>query len=226
MPEENLSIIPANPFPTRSESLVLKAESLLNNGSDEKLSAPERQDALAVLMSARPDMSNVDLARFFKVNEKSIRTDKEVIRKRLSEELGDRDVALVISDLIHGHNRRMTELAASRKKCAYGTNTWLAHWKAEKDAEKEIIELLQSLGVYPKNLGNLQKTEFVFKAHVAKGGGVNVVSIQSREELKTIEAREEKLLPGAFVTLEDDAIRSQFDEQFSETPKEPSSGTP
>ena len=209
-----------SPIPSRSESLVLRAEGLLKGEADDKLSSADRQDAITYLMSVRPDLSNIELGRLFKVNEKTIRNDKEAIRKRISEEIGDKDIALVISDLVRGHERLMHELAKSTAKCAYGTNTKLAHLKFEQEANFRIVEVLQSLGVYPKNLGSLTKTEFIFKSHVARGGGVNTVPVETRSELKTIEAQECKQLPGAHESEEDTALRAQFDAQFSDMPKE------
>jgi len=231
MPEGIKSaILPiVNPFPTRGEQLVLRAEGMLNLGGDDRLPAADRQDALLHLMNVRPDLSNVELGRIFKVNEKAIRQDKEAIRKRLAEEMGDKDISVVISDLMRGHERIMTELAKSTRKCEYGTNTFLAHLKFEHEANFRIVEVLQSLGVYPKNLGNLTKTEFVFKAHVAKGGGVNVAPVANEAELKTIEAQEAKMLPGAHESEEDLAIRAQLAAEFAETPQElktPIRGTP
>lgn len=206
-----------NLFPTRSESLVLRAETLMKTGDDEKLEAEERRDAVMYLMGVRPDLNNLDLARIFKVNEKTIRVDKDLIRKRVAEEIvkGD-DISLFVSDLRRAFENIKSELAKSTKKCEYGTNTWLAHKKFEWELEQGIIARLQDLGVLPKNLGNLTKTEFIFKAHVAKGGGVNTVPVETQEELKTIEAQEFKLLPGAHESDEDKAIRAQFDAQFAD----------
>lgn len=224
------AILPiVNPFPTRSEQLVLRAEGMLNLGGDDKLPAADRQDALAFLMGVRPDLNNVELARIFKVNEKTIRNDKDIIRKRVSEEITKDDVSLVVSDIRTTYERFRTELAKSTQKCEYGTNTKLAHLKAEMDYQLSVVDALQSLGYYPKNLGNLTKTQFVFKAHVAKGGGVNTVPVESDEELKIIEAQEVKLLPGAYETDEDKAIRQQLEAEFADTPKaskERSDGSP
>jgi hypothetical protein len=206
-----------SPFPTRSETLVLRAEKLFNDGGEEKLETDERRDAVQYLMLMRPDLSNVELGRIFKVGEQTIRNDKELIRKRMAEEVTDKDISLVISDLMRGHELLKVDLAASKKACKKGTPAYLNHLKFEQEAEYKLIELLQSLGVYPKNLGNMTKTEFIYKAHVAKGGAVNVATIQSSDELKTIEAQEVKLLPGAFETDEDKEIRAALAAEFAET---------
>lgn len=216
-----------NPFPTRSEQLVLRAEGMMNLGGDDKLPAADRQDALAYLLGVRPDLSNIELSRLFKVNEKTIRNDKDTIRKRMSEEITDDDISFVVSDIRRTYERFSSELAKSTKACEYGTNTKLAHLKAEMDYQLSVVNALQSLGYYPKNLGNLTKTEFIFKAHVAKGGGVNTVAVESKRELEAIEATEAKMLPGAYESDADLAIRAEFDAQFSGVPlKDAPTGTP
>jgi hypothetical protein len=218
-----------SPFPTRSEQLVLRAEGLYNLGGDDKLEAEDRRDALQCLMLVRPDLSNVELGRYFKVNEKIIRLDKDTIRKRMVDEVGDKDIALVVSDLMRSHEQIMVRLAKSTKACQFGTSNYLNHLKFEQEASHKMIELLQSLGVYPKNLGNLTKTQFIYKAHVAKGGGVNVATIETQEELHTIEAQEVKLLPGAYETDEDREIRAALAAEFADggvkAPTEPAAST-
>jgi len=206
-----------SPFPTRSEQLVLRAEGFYRLGGEDKLDADERRDALQYLMMVRRDLNNYELARIFKVSEKTIRDDKVIIRKRVSEDISDQDIAVVVSDLRKGHDWLMTELARSTKKCTLGSPTYLNHLKAYEDFSFRIVEVLQSLGVYPKNLGNLTKTEFVYKAHVAKGGGVNTTIINSKEELRTIEAQEVKLLPGAFETDADREARESLAAEFADT---------
>jgi hypothetical protein len=217
-PEVKSDLLPIiSPFPTRSEALVLRAEGFYRLGGDDALDSEERRDALAHLMFVRPDLSNVELGRYFKVTERTIRVDKEIIRKRMSEEVTDKDISVVVADLCRHHEYVMTELAKSTKACKAGTPSCLAHLKFQHEAAFKIIEALQSLGVYPKNLGNITKTEFVYKAHVAKGGGVSVSTIQNDAELKTIEAEEIKQLPGAFETDEDRSIRASLEAEYSDS---------
>jgi hypothetical protein len=232
MPEKKSELLPIlNAFPTRSETLVLRAEALFNLGGEERLDAEERRDALQYLLLMRPDLNLIELGRYFKVTEKVIRSDKDIIRKRISEEVTDKDISVVVSDIMRGQELLRTDLARSKKKCALGTPTYVNHLKFEQECEHKYIELLQSLGVYPKNLGNITRTEFIYKAHVAKGGGVSVSTIQSDAELKTIEAQEVKLLPGAYETDEDRNIRSALATEFSDAapskePVTPAASTP
>lgn len=202
-------------FPTKSETLVLRAEALFNQGGEEKLNADDRRGALAYLMVVRADMSNYELGSLFKVSEGLIRKDKELVRKQMADEAPADDINVFLSDLRRYYETCRTALARSTKKCTEGTAVMLAHIKAAWDLEKEYLEAMQGLGVLPKNLGNLTKTEYIFKAHVSKGGGVNTTVVAGKEDLKTIEAKEVKYLEAAHESPEDQAIRAQFDEEFA-----------
>lgn len=196
-------------MPTHSEILVLRAE------QGEKLVADERRDAVAYLTVVRPDMGHMELGRLFQVSDTTIREDKEKIRKRMAEELTSDDIGLVINDIRRSYEHDMVELARSTKACTYGTNNWLAHVKAKRDFEKQYIEMLQSLGFYPKNLGNISKTQFIFKAVVAKGGGVNTVAVENPKELTALIVSEQKALPAAAESEEDKDIRDALEAEFS-----------
>jgi hypothetical protein len=208
------TILPNLPaVPSRSETLVLAAE------HGEKLEVGARRDALAYLTVVRPDLSNIDLARLFDVSEGMIRKDKDFNRKRMAEELGSDDISLVINDIRRTYEVISTELQKSLKECSNGTMTKLNHLKTQMEFQMKYVEALQSLGFLPKNLGNLTKTQFIFKAHVAKGGGVSTVAVEDRDALKTIEAQEYKQLPVATETTEETRIRAQLEAEFAEVPQ-------
>lgn len=212
MPESKiLPDVPA--VPSRSEILVLAAE------KGEKLEADARRDAVAYLTVVRPDLSNMDMARLFQCSEGLIRRDKESNRKRMAEELSNDDISLVINDIRRTYETVSTELAKSLKACANGTMTKLNHLKTQMEFQQKYVESLQSLGFLPKNLGNLTKTEFIFKAHVAKGGGVNTVVVSDMNALKTIEAEEFKQLPAATESQEDVDVRAALENEFMEVPR-------
>lgn len=215
MPEVVSKILPECPaIPSRSEILILAAE------HGEKLESEPRRDAIAYLTVVRPDMSNMDMSRLFQCSESLIRKDKDINRKRVADELSSDDISLVISDIRRTYETVSIQLAKSLKQCADGTMTKLNHLKTQMEFQQKYVEALQSLGFLPKNLGNLTKTEFVFKAHVAKGGGVNTVVLKDRKELQTIEAEEFRMLPAATESDEDKAVRASLEAEFAETPQE------
>lgn len=224
MPDKEVSaILPNLPtIPSYSETLVLSAE------RGDKLEAEARRDALAYLTVVRPDLNNIELARLFQCSEGLIRRDKDTNRKRMADELSSDDISLVINDIRRNYEMINVELAKSLKKCADGTMTKLNHLKAQMDMQAKYIESLQSLGFLPKNLGNLTKTEFIFKAHVAKGGGVNTVSVKDKKDLTAIEDAEFKMLPAATESDEDRTIRRTLEQEFADVPQgeNPSGSTP
>jgi hypothetical protein len=198
---------------SRSEALILSAE------KGEKLDADARRDCVAYLTVVRPDLSNMELSRFFQCSEGLIRRDKETNRKRMAEDLGADDITLVINDIRRTYETVSLELQKSLKDCANGTMTKLNHLKLQMEFQAKYIESLQSLGFLPKNLGNLTKTQFIFKAHVAKGGGVNTVAVNDRADLKTIEAEEFRQLPASIESEEDKLIRSTLEAEFTDAPQ-------
>ena len=86
-------------FPSKSETLVLRAEALFNQGGEDKLNAEDRRGALAYLMVVRADMSNYELGSLFKVSEGLIRKDKELVRKQMADETPTDDITVFLSDL-------------------------------------------------------------------------------------------------------------------------------
>ena len=224
MPDALLAsqILPNIPaVPSHCELLILSAE------HGEKLEAEPRRDAIAYLTVVRPDLSNMDLSRLFHCSETLIRKDKDANRKRMAEDLGNDDISLVINDIRRTYETVSTELQRSLKECANGTMTKLNHLKTQMEFQSKYVEALQSLGFLPKNLGNLTKTQFIFKAHVAKGGGVNTVAVSDKADLKIIEAEEFKQLPAAIESDEDKGIRAALEAEFTEVPQgEKPNGTP
>jgi hypothetical protein len=222
MPDTPSTVLPNLPaIPSRSETLVLAAE------RGEKLESEARRDAVAYLTAVRPDLSNMDLSRLFQCSEGLIRRDKESNRKRMAEELSSDDISLVINDIRRTYETVSTELQKSLKECVNGSKTKLDHLVVQMKFQKDYVEALQSLGFLPKNLGNLTKTQFIFKAHVAKGGGVNTVVVNDKADLKTIEAEEFKQLPAMTESTEDKSIRAALEAEFTEVPQgEKPNGTP
>jgi hypothetical protein len=101
------------------------------------------------------------------------------------------DGSLVAQDLIQSFNEFCTQLDASCKETTNGTSNKLKHLQAKIDYKLKIIAALQSLGLLPRDLGSMTRTEFIFKAHVDKNGAVNTRPV-SAGELQEIEAKERR----------------------------------
>jgi hypothetical protein len=200
--------------PTRSEELLAKSR------AGEKLETDQRRDLIAYLMVVQPELTNSDMARMFGLSEGGIRKDKEVIRKKAAEELSGEDVGLVIADIRRTLDRFKRDMEKALKACEPGTKVYLEYQKALVDYEFKGIEALQSLGFYPKNLGVLQKNQFVFKSIVSKDGSIDTRAIDAKDA-KVIEGQRsttKALIASSVVDPEDAALRAALREEFSETP--------
>jgi hypothetical protein len=199
---------------TRSEQLLLKAE------SGEQLNVDERRVAVGHLMATRPDLSNMDLGKLFGVSDTMIRKDKDWLRKQTADEIVKDDISLVIGDIRRTYERFVVEVEKSTKKCAEGTNTKLAHLKAGMDYQLKVVEALQSLGYYPKNLGNMTKKTFVFKSHVSeKDGSVSTLPVIDAE-FEDVKDAPVQVTPLLKDSPEEAAMRAALEEEFKETPRE------
>jgi len=170
---------------------VVHAEQLLKAATKgEKLTTDQRRYAVGYLMATQPEVAVIDMAQTFGVSERTIREDRLIIRRQVADVVRQDDIGLVIADIRLTYERLVDELAKSKKKCEAGTRVYLDHLRAEWDMQKEVIEALQSLGYYPKNLGNMTSTKYEFKAHVTKDGSVDVRPVDMVIDVEDAKKRE------------------------------------
>jgi uncharacterized protein YutE (UPF0331/DUF86 family) len=237
MPVE--SLVPAELLPdelTASEQLVKRAE------SGEKLTTEERRQAIAYIMAVS-NTSNADMSRMFGVSEGMIRKDKDIIRKNSAEEITKDDVGLVVADIRRTYDRFQQEIDLCLKKAVRGSTTYLAYLKAMMDYQLKVVESLQSLGYYPKNLGSMTQTRYTFKSHVnIKDGSVTTVAAKPEEvqadivahaEHSSIQDAEFEDIPNSPLSQHDRKLLSSFTgdtdedrstrlslaEEFADTPR-------
>lgn len=197
---------------TRCEELLAKAR------SGEKLETDHRRDVIQYLMATEPGMTNADMARLFNLSEGMIRKDKDIVRKRAADDISKEDVGLVIGDIRRTYERFMADIEKGIKKCDPGTKVYLDYQKALVDYQLKIVEALQSLGHYPKNLGTMQQNKFVFKSHVAKDGSIETKAFDPTKH-KTIEGKTPLALSAP--DPEDEALRNALRDEFEDTPRDP-----
>lgn len=207
-----------------SEEIVLtKTEELYEKAkAGDKLETDQRRDVIAFLMATEPSMTNSDMARLFKLSEGMIRKDKDIVRKNLAEDISKEDVGLVIGDIRRTYERFIADIQkvlADKNLCPPGTKVYLDYHKALVDYQLKIVEALQSLGHYPKNIGTMQQNKFVFVSKVAKDGSVTTEAVDPTKKHKVIEAQRQPAL--AAPDPEDEALRKQLEEEFGETPRDP-----
>lgn len=155
--------------------------SLAKTGS--KLTTDQRRHAVGYLMATQQELTNMQMAELFDVSDRTIRDDKGVIRKQAAELVSQEDIGMVIADIRLTYEQFRQKLAASLKKATAGTATYLNHLKLEMEMQLRVVEALQSLGWYPKNLGELTKKSWSFSAIVTKDGTVDTRSVDQLDHI-------------------------------------------
>jgi hypothetical protein len=138
-------------------------------------------------------------------------------RNRLSEA----EKAIAKLDKTHKFVRLDILKALRGKECSPGTNSRLAYLKALQQLEIDYVEQITKMGVLPKNVASQTTTEYIFKAHVGKGGSVQTIPVNNKQ-LHDIERTEEKeYKKGIADSPEDEAIRAQFEAEFGDSAAQP-----
>lgn len=180
--------------------MTTQAEKLIGRAlSGERLSSSERRHCVAYKLATDPTMTKVEMGRLFQVSEGMIRQDILKIRQDKAKSIREDDIGLVIADIAYTFERQVEDLEKSKTKCDLGTRTYLEHCRALAKMQVERIELLQGIGYYPKNLGNMTVQKFEYRAVVGRDGSVDTrpSDLQLDEGGKILDAEYEdvKLLP-------------------------------
>jgi hypothetical protein len=166
---------------------LIEAEALIKKAkTGEMLSPDQRRHAVGYLMSNAMQRvpSNMEMAEMFRVDEKTIRRDRDHIRKQASELVKEEDIALVISDIILTYERYCERIERQIAKLAKEPSRLHLDYENSLISTKlRVVDALQSLGWYPKNLGQLTKKTFEFKAVVTKDGTVDTRDVAMLDHL-------------------------------------------
>lgn len=145
---------------------------------------------------------------------------KRAYKKRLSKSAAEKAITELI--VTHKYVKRDILSALKQKECSPGTNSRLAYLKALQQLGIEFAEQMTKMGVLPKNVQAQTKTEYVFKAHVSKGGGVQTFAVDSKQQLLDITRAEEKeYKKGVADSPEDEAIREQLEAEYGDGAVQP-----
>ncbi len=139
---------------------------------------------------------------------------KRKYKQRLSKT--DAEKAIKQLEVMHKYVKKDILDALKSKECSPGTNSRLAYLKALQQLEIDYVDQITKMGVLPKNVASQTTTEYVFKAHVGKGGSVQTTAV-NKQQLHDIERAEEKeYKKGMADSPEDEAIRAQFEAQYGD----------
>jgi hypothetical protein len=139
---------------------------------------------------------------------------KRAYKQRIK--LSDAEKAIAKLDKTHKFVRHDILKALRAKECSPGTNSRLAYLKALQQLEIDYVDQITKMGVLPKNVASQTTTEYIFKAHVGKGGSVQTTTVNTKQ-LRDIERAEEKeYKKGISDSAEDEAIRARFEAQYGD----------
>jgi DeoR-like protein with HTH domain len=145
----------------------------------EAISADKRRHAVGYLLATQGELTNMEIAELFNVSDRTIREDKAYVRKQAAELVSVEDIGMVIADIRLTYESFRQKLALSLKKSTPGTATHLNHLKLELDSQLRVVEALQSLGWYPRNLGELTRKNFTFVAVTSGDGSIDTRPVDS-----------------------------------------------
>ena len=172
-----------------AEQLIERAE------KGEKLSTSNRRMVLAYLMQVKPSsqISNVKLASLFQITERQIRVDRQKIRKQRADILKQDDIGLVISDIVTVFERQMHNLEKGlsklEEKQQVGSLLYKQYCESILSTQLKVVEALQNLGYYPKNLGTLSVEKYEFTATVNRDDSqpVRPINLQIKDHTEDAE---------------------------------------
>ena len=174
--------------------MIPQADKLIEQAQKgERLKPTERRHCIAYIMSTQPEMNNCAMGELFRVSEAQIRKDRISIREARAKSIKTEDIGLVIADVALSFERQVRDLEKSKAKALIGTRTYLEHCKSIFDIELKKIQALQSLGFYPKSLGNLSVERFEYQAVVYKDG-----SVETRPVELCVKEDEDGIVEGEF----------------------------
>jgi len=91
----------------------------------------------------------------------TVRTYKTIAKRVMTE-----DVDTTIGRLTATHERHMQQLEASLQDAKPGTKGYIDHIRILEEMENRFTELMQRLGVLPKNLGSSTVTKYQFSSSI------------------------------------------------------------
>jgi hypothetical protein len=168
-----------------------QAEQLIDRArAGERLTTAERRHCISYLTVTHPDMTKVAMGDLFGVGEAMIRQDFKKIREEKAKLIKEDDIGLVIADIALTFERQVIDIERSKRECKLGSRAYLEHCRAIARMQVDRVELLQNLGFYPKNLGNMTIDKFEYKAIVTEDGSVDTRRVDMVVEVEQGEDRE------------------------------------
>jgi len=182
-----------------------EAEKLIQRASaGERLTTADRRYCISYLTATRPELSNIAMGDIFGVTEAAIRLDLKKIREDKAKLIREDDIGLVIADIALTFERQVQDIERSKNKSQIGSRTYLEHCRAIARMQVERVQLLQELGFYPKNLGNMTVNKFEYRAVVTKDGSVDTRRVDMGDVIEVaVEEPKQLMAPATSVEFDD-----------------------
>lgn len=153
---------------------VIPAENLIKLAQKgERLNSADRRYVISYLLLTKPEVGPSEMAELFQVSQRQIFKDRTLLKTQRASSLKEEDPALVLADIIMCFDRQTQDMEASKAKCKLGTPNYLKHCQTIFDTQLKKVTAMQSLGYYPKNLGNLVTESYTWKAEITADSVVN-----------------------------------------------------
>lgn len=127
------------------------------------------------------DLSNVEMAALFQVDEAVIRRDKKKVLKEQSGSLTPEESMEFVQDFLFEHNALIRRAKEGANHSPLGTLTHIRYIQTLSVLFQQKIKILQETGLLPKELGHMSVTDEQWRAYVLEDGVTGVEKVPPKE---------------------------------------------
>ena len=142
------------------------------------------------------DLSNVEMAELFQVDEAVIRRDKKKIAKEQSGTLSPEESMEFVHEFLQEHNALIRRAKEGLNQAPGGTLNHVRYIQTISVLAQQKIKILQETGILPKELGHLGVTQEDWRAYVLEDGVTGVEKITPALPPKADDEFEEAVILG------------------------------
>ncbi len=136
--------------------------------SGQVLTSKERRHCIMWVRMAHPELDNNDIANIFRVGVRTIYADLYRIRRSKTVEVKKEDIQFLVGDLKMSLERTLRDVEFSKRVAQKGSKTYLDHCKTAFELHIRYLQMLQDVGIVPKDLGTLTQNHWVLHSTVTK----------------------------------------------------------
>lgn len=154
---------------------ITTAISLYNEAlAGKALTTSERRSVIYFLQTTKPTMTDDEIAELFSISLKKLNKDKLEIKKRLSDQLKQTTVELIVADVHDAVKRTLQKLennvAIMETRKLDGSDSYTRAASAALDGWIKYYKIAQDMGVVPKDTTPERTTEYVWTTTIGEDG--------------------------------------------------------